>query len=74
MCQVSHPPGGMWSLPRSHSEDAVTMEGQVDGDGLRDRESMVTGSNLNAAKRQVRVEVDEAGLSLSSVKTLNSLV
>lgn len=35
---------------------------------------MVTGSNLNEAKRQVRVEVNDAGLSLSSVKTINSLV
>lgn len=74
MCQVSHSPGGMWSLQWSHSEDAVTMEGQVDGDGLRDWKLMVTGSDLNEAKRQVRVEVNEAGLSLSSVKTINSLV
>lgn len=51
----------MWLQLAEHSEDAVTMEGQADGAGLRDQESMVTGSNLNEAKGQMRLEVDEAG-------------
>lgn len=52
---------GYSHFQKSHSEDAVTMEGQGDEEGLRDWELMVTGSNFNEGKGQVRSEVNEAG-------------
>ena len=52
---------GSGHVQQSHSDNVMTVEGQVDEERLRDWELTVTVSNVSDIKGHMRSEVNEAG-------------